>query len=137
MASSVSRPTAPLASRARVRPCRARELRSSSGRDTSISPASLRDTEIAVPGGRAGHRFFPVSRAGCYVPGGRYALTLSGTEALFAVRPGSTKEQRAKFVIAWYRGLLTAEIVRRLPAWELNTGLHAAAWQTRAIIIVG
>jgi hypothetical protein len=65
------------------------------------------------------------------VPGSRYALTLSGTEALFTVRPGSTKEQRAKFVIAWYRGLLTAEIARRLPAWELTTGLHAAAWQTR------
>ncbi|HOX30712.1 MAG TPA: histidinol dehydrogenase [Spirochaetales bacterium] len=39
--------------------------------------AALRDTEIAVPGGRAGHRFIPVSRAGCYVPGGRFPLPSS------------------------------------------------------------
>ncbi len=34
----------------------------------------LSDLDMKIPGGRAGHRFIPVSRAGCYVPGGRYPL---------------------------------------------------------------
>ena len=38
---------------------------------------ALLDTEIAIPGGRAGHRFIPLARAGCYVPGGRYPLPSS------------------------------------------------------------
>ncbi|MDX9827312.1 MAG: histidinol dehydrogenase [Spirochaetia bacterium] len=34
----------------------------------------LSDLTMPVAGGRAGHRFIPVKRAGCYVPGGRYPL---------------------------------------------------------------
>jgi len=37
----------------------------------------LSDLDMAVPGGRAGHVFVPVARAGCYVPGGRYPLPSS------------------------------------------------------------
>ena len=39
--------------------------------------AALTDVEIAIPGGRAGHRVTPVERAGCYAPGGRYPLPSS------------------------------------------------------------
>lgn len=39
--------------------------------------AALRDVEVAVPGGRAGHRVQPLERAGCYAPGGRYPLPSS------------------------------------------------------------
>lgn len=38
---------------------------------------SLRDLSVDVPGGRAGHAFVPVARAGAYAPGGRYPLPSS------------------------------------------------------------
>ena len=37
----------------------------------------LRDMDMAVKGGRAGWRYFPVQRAGCYAPGGRFPLPSS------------------------------------------------------------
>ena len=46
--------------------------------------SSLSDLDIVVPGGRAGHEFLPVARAGCYVPGGRYPLP---STALMTVTP--------------------------------------------------
>jgi phosphoribosyl-ATP pyrophosphohydrolase/phosphoribosyl-AMP cyclohydrolase/histidinol dehydrogenase len=46
--------------------------------------ACLAPLSMAVPGGRAGHDFVPVARAGCYVPGGRYPLPSS---ALMTVTP--------------------------------------------------
>jgi phosphoribosyl-ATP pyrophosphohydrolase/phosphoribosyl-AMP cyclohydrolase/histidinol dehydrogenase len=39
--------------------------------------ASLRELEVPVPGGRAGHALAPVAAAGCYAPGGRYPLPSS------------------------------------------------------------
>ena len=39
--------------------------------------AALRDGDVAIPGGRAGHRVSAVERAGCYAPGGRYPLPSS------------------------------------------------------------
>jgi len=39
--------------------------------------AALVDIDVAVPGGRAGHRVAPVDRAGCYAPGGRFPLPSS------------------------------------------------------------
>ncbi|MFK7767444.1 MAG: histidinol dehydrogenase [Mariniblastus sp.] len=35
---------------------------------------SLTDLEFSVPGGKAGHKIVPISRAGCYAPAGRFAL---------------------------------------------------------------
>lgn len=35
---------------------------------------SLKDVEVDVPGGRAGHRWIPVENVGAYAPGGRYPL---------------------------------------------------------------
>ena len=37
----------------------------------------LADSNVAIPGGRIGHRFLPVATAGCYAPGGRYPLPSS------------------------------------------------------------
>lgn len=44
----------------------------------------LLDLDIPIPGGRSGHEFLPVARAGCYVPGGRYPLPSS---AIMTVAP--------------------------------------------------
>ena len=38
---------------------------------------SVHDLETQIPGGRAGHRWFPLATAGCYAPGGRYPLPSS------------------------------------------------------------
>lgn len=38
---------------------------------------AIRDVEVAVPGGAAGHTVSPVRVAGCYAPGGRYPLPSS------------------------------------------------------------
>lgn len=39
--------------------------------------ASLRDVEVPIPGGVAGHTVSPVASAGCYAPGGRFPLPSS------------------------------------------------------------
>ena len=46
--------------------------------------ACLSDLELPIQGGAAGHRFIPVERAGCYVPGGLHPLASS---ALMTVLP--------------------------------------------------
>ncbi len=38
---------------------------------------ALREIDVPVPGGRAGHHVVPMRRAGCYAPGGRYPLPSS------------------------------------------------------------
>lgn len=37
----------------------------------------LRELELSIEGGRAGHRLLPIERVGCYAPGGRYPLPSS------------------------------------------------------------
>lgn len=39
--------------------------------------ATVTDLDVAVPGGRAGHRWAPVERVGAYAPGGRHPLPSS------------------------------------------------------------
>lgn len=65
--------------------------------------------------------------------GGRASVALSGTTAVLTVRPASAAGQREKIVREWYRGMLKAEIERRMPAWETATGLRAKSWQTKAM----
>jgi histidinol dehydrogenase len=38
---------------------------------------SVKDTEMSIPGGKAGHTVSPCRAAGCYAPGGRYPLPSS------------------------------------------------------------
>jgi len=42
-----------------------------------VQKGALTDLDVAIEGGRAGHRVRPVRRAGCYAPGGRYPLPSS------------------------------------------------------------
>lgn len=50
---------------------------------------SLKDLDVAVTGGRAGHRWMPVSSVGGYAPGGRYPLPSS---VLMTVIPARVAE---------------------------------------------
>lgn len=42
-----------------------------------LQRASVQDTEMEIPGGKAGHTVSPCRAAGCYAPGGRYPLPSS------------------------------------------------------------
>ncbi len=53
---------------------------------------ALSETTIDIPGGRAGHRIEPVSRAGCYAPGGRYPLPSSVLMTAITARVAGVKE---------------------------------------------
>ena len=58
------------------------------GRIRSFAQAqrdSLEDLDLEVTGGRAGHRWIPVTSTGAYAPGGRYPLPSS---VLMTVIPG-------------------------------------------------
>lgn len=58
--------------------------------------SSLHDLEVEVsPGLVAGHRHIPVSVAGCYVPGGRYAHVASAAMSI-----GTAKAAGVPFVVA-------------------------------------
>ena len=77
----------------------------------------LKDLDVAVPGGRAGHEFVPVGRAGCYVPGGRYPLPSSaimtvtaaseaGVPEIWCAGPNSTEVTLAAAYISGAQGYL-------------------------------
>ncbi|HKI95589.1 MAG TPA: histidinol dehydrogenase [Gemmatimonadales bacterium] len=53
---------------------------------------ALRDMELAVPGGRAGHRVTPVDRAGCYAPAGRFPLPSSLLMTAVTARAAGVRE---------------------------------------------
>lgn len=52
----------------------------------------FRDASVEVAGGRVGHRFIPVARAGCYVPGGRYPLPSSVLMSVVPARVAGVPE---------------------------------------------
>jgi phosphoribosyl-ATP pyrophosphohydrolase/phosphoribosyl-AMP cyclohydrolase/histidinol dehydrogenase len=77
----------------------------------SSQRAALRDIDVPVPGGRAGHRVLPVATAGCYAPGGRYPLPSSvlmtavtaraaGVERVWVASPRPTPVTLAAAAIA-------------------------------------
>lgn len=65
------------------------------------------------------------------VEGAGYAIDIAGQEATFAVRTGSSAEQREAHMREWYREQLFAEVERLLPIWEERTGLKCAEWKTK------
>lgn len=78
---------------------------------------SLREMEISIPGGVAGHRVIPVERAGCYAPGGRFPLPSSvlmtaltakaaGVSQVWVASPKPTVETLAAAAIAGADGVL-------------------------------
>ncbi len=62
------------------------------------------------------------------------SLVLTGNTAFLTVRQVSTTIQREKFVTEWYRELLKAEILLKLPLWENVTALYSNSWQTKNMI---
>lgn len=63
--------------------------------------------------------------------GKKYSLTLSGDEAHYTVREGSTAKQREAWVHEWYRAILKEQIEKLLPKWERRTKLIPDSWQTK------
>lgn len=79
--------------------------------------ACVRDLDVEIPGGRAGHTMAPVATAGCYAPGGRYPLPSSvlmtavtaraaGVERVWLASPRPTDETLAAAAIAGVDGVL-------------------------------
>ena len=79
--------------------------------------AALREIDVAVPGGRAGHAVAPVAAAGCYAPGGRYPLPSSvlmtavtarvaGVETVWVASPRPAPVTLAAAAVAGADGLL-------------------------------
>ena len=57
------------------------------GNFAAIQRASLKDVEVeTLPGVFLGHRHIPVSRVGCYVPGGRYPMVASAHMSIVTAR---------------------------------------------------
>ncbi len=52
----------------------------------------LSELELPVPGGRAGHRVVPLASAGCYAPGGRFALLSSALMTAVTARAAGVRE---------------------------------------------
>lgn len=78
---------------------------------------SVADIDIEVPGGRAGHRWLPVSTAGAYAPGGRYPLPstvlmtvvparVAGVEEVWVSSPKPSAMTLAAAAVAGADGLL-------------------------------
>ncbi len=93
----------------------------------SAQRACLRDLDVAIPGGRAGHTMVPVAIAGCYAPGGRYPLPSSvlmtavtaraaGVERVWLASPRPTDETLAAAAIAGVDGVLAVGGVQAIGA---------------------
>ena len=78
----------------------------------------IRNLELAIPGGMAGHTVHPLRAAGCYAPGGRYPLVSSmlmtvvtaraaGVEQVWAASPNPSPIMLAGAAIAGADALLT------------------------------
>ena len=93
----------------------------------------LLDLEFPVPGGSAGHRFIPVGRAGCYVPGGRFPLASSalmtatparvaGVGSVWCAGPRPGRETLAAAAIAGAEGFLAAGGAQAIAALAFGCG---------------
>ncbi|NNE09183.1 MAG: histidinol dehydrogenase [Gemmatimonadetes bacterium] len=96
----------------------------------------LRDLETPIPGGRAGHVWKPVERAGCYVPGGRYPLASSmlmtviparvaGVREIVAATPGDSPVVLAAAAIAGADLVLRAGGAQAVAALAFGAGTLA------------
>jgi histidinol dehydrogenase len=95
---------------------------------------ALRDIEIPVPGGRAGHTFIPVARAGCYVPGGRFPLPSSalmtvcaakaaGVGSVWCLGPKPARATLAAAALAGAEGFVSAGGAQGISALALGKGV--------------
>ena len=53
---------------------------------------SLSEQEIAIPGGRSGHKIAAIESAGCYAPGGRFPLPSSVLMTVVTARAAGVKK---------------------------------------------
>jgi phosphoribosyl-ATP pyrophosphohydrolase/phosphoribosyl-AMP cyclohydrolase/histidinol dehydrogenase len=95
---------------------------------------AVREVEVAVPGGRAGHWIAPVERAGCYAPGGRYPLPSSvlmtvvaareaGVSEVWVASPRPSTETLAAAAIAGADGLIPVGGAQAIAALASGVGL--------------
>lgn len=94
---------------------------------------ALVDLETTVPGGRAGLRYAPIERAGCYAPGGRYPLPSSllmtavtaraaGVGEVWAASPRPGPLMRAAAAVAGVDGLLCVGGAQAIAAMAWGAG---------------
>jgi histidinol dehydrogenase len=102
----------------------------------SAQRAALRDIDVAVPGGRAGHRFIPVARAGCYAPGGRFPLPSSaimtasaakaaGVGSIWCAGPRPSRATLAAAALSGAEGFLAAGGAQGIAALAYGAGVPA------------
>jgi len=95
--------------------------------------SSLTELDVEIPGGRAGHTIVPVSRAGCYAPGGRYPLPSSvlmtviparvaGVEEVWVATPNGAPLTLAAAWIAGADGALVAGGAHAIAALAFGAG---------------
>lgn len=98
--------------------------------------AALADIDVAVPGGRAGHSFIPVARAGCYAPGGRFPLPSSaimtataakaaGVGSIWCAGPKPAPATLAAAALSGAEGFLAAGGAQGIAALALGAGVPA------------
>ncbi len=87
----------------------------------------VRDLDIRIPGGRAGHRVVPVASAGSYAPGGRYPLPssvlmtviparIAGVDNVILASPNPSPFTLAAAMIAGVDGVLTIGGIQAIAA---------------------
>lgn len=95
--------------------------------------ACLRDLDLPIPGGRAGHRVMPVRTAGCYAPGGRFPLPSSilmtviparaaGVETVWAATPRPAPIMLAAAAVAGADALVSAGGAHAIAALAYGAG---------------
>jgi len=93
---------------------------------------ALRDTDVAVPGGRAGHSWIPVKAVGAYAPGGRHPLPSSvlmtviparvaGVDSVWVASPKPSPVTMAAAFLAGADGLIKAGGAQAIAALAFGT----------------
>ncbi len=109
------------------------------------------DLEIEVPGGHAGHRFVPIERVGCYIPGGRFPLPstalmtittarVAGCSQVVAASPKPGEAVQAAAYLAGADGLLCvggATAIAVLAYGSHRGNESTAVFDERCDLIVG
>lgn len=94
---------------------------------------SLKEIDVPVPGGRAGHWISPVERAGCYAPGGRFPLPstvlmtavtarVAGVEEIWVASPRPAPITLAAAALAGVDGFLVAGGAQAIAALAYGAG---------------
>lgn len=95
--------------------------------------SSLGEIDVAIPGGRAGHRVVAMDRAGCYAPGGRFPLPSSvlmitipartaGVREVWVASPRPTPLTLAAAAVGGADGLIAAGGAHAIAALAFGAG---------------